>query len=60
MIAGRGIGHWLRWMGWRWVYAYEMANAYLAANMCEMDVAAGCESAAGEAERRLAILRIQS
>ena len=44
----------------RWWYAYEMVNAYLAANMGEMDVAAGCESAAGEAERRLAVLSIQS
>lgn len=60
MNAARRFTHWLRCLGWRWVYAYEMANAYLAANMCEMDVAAGCESAAGEAERRLAILRIQS
>lgn len=40
-------------------YAYEMVNAYLAHNMGEVDVAAGCESAAGEAERKLAVLSIQ-
>lgn len=44
---------------WRWCYAYEMVNAYLAANMGEADVAANHESAARQAERRLAVLSIQ-
>lgn len=60
MSAARRFTHWLRCLGWRWIYAYEMANAYLAANMCEMDVAANHQAAAWQAERRLAILRIQS
>lgn len=55
---------WLtRWMErqWhRWCYSWEMANAYLAANMGEMDVAANHESAARQAERRLIVLGIQS
>jgi hypothetical protein len=44
----------------RWCYSWEMANAYLAANMGEVDVAANHESAARQAERRLIVLGIQS
>ena len=44
----------------RWVYAFEMTGAYLASHMGETDVAAGHESAAGEVERKLAVLGIQS
>ena len=44
----------------RWCYAYEMVNAYLAANMGEIDVAANHESAARQVERRLVVLSIQS
>jgi hypothetical protein len=43
----------------RWCYGYEMANAYLAANMGEMDVAANHESVARQVERRLVVLSIQ-
>lgn len=59
MNAARRFTHWLRCLGWRWVYAYEMVNAYLAANMGEMDVAANHQTAAWQAERRLIILSIQ-
>lgn len=57
--ARRRIVRWLHGLGWRWLYAYEMVNAYLAANMGEMDVAANHESAARQAERRLVVLSIQ-
>jgi hypothetical protein len=43
----------------RWVYAFEMTGAYLAAHTGEMDVAANHESAARQAERRLIVLSIQ-
>jgi hypothetical protein len=45
---------------YRFLYSYEMVNAYLAANMGEVDVAANHESQAGQAARRLAVLEIQS
>ena len=50
---------WFERQWYRWCYAYEMTNAYLAANMGEVDVAANHESAARQAERRLVVLGIQ-
>jgi len=44
----------------RWCYSFEMASAYLASHMGEMDCCANHESAAYQAERKLAVLEIQS
>ena len=45
------------WLHWH--YSFEMTNAYLCAQMGEMDCCANHESAAYQVERKLAILDIQ-